>query len=705
MPKQRSTCTRCSMKRQKCDRQTPCSRCVQNKEAHLCTTEWTNGYNPAVHRKYPRKSVPPTPQSSTGEVNGAQIPHVNPQAWSSLPNSGPGLPLHLLPQVPEGAFIPSIEPHDQSKLPNPSSTNVDFVTYGRSDVADVSMGTLLQEKEAYARKEALMEKTLNQNRTKTCMDDALTNSFSPAAQSVEVFHLQSLLPHKYQVLRMVDYHDRCMSYWTGGIYHAPSFRKSLLEAYGESDEIDLRDHDWRWAALLFSILSGAMIGSPEADSAAWGFSDSDKLKLSRAWGNAQVSCLHLGDYASRHHIYSVQSILNMHTSEHLVGSTKEWAAYQAASTVIARGLGLHKLGRHPDDGKSPLEMTAEQKDALLQREVGRRVWNALSAQDWLCSTSQGMYSLQKRHFSSLPPGHFDEETMMPVRDDNTPTYTHISNYLHEIAYTLVRYLDDMLDAPDLSAKYHVVLRYDAIMRAMPLEKIPKFLDPRTPYNPAWPQWTAWARRSYQASSAHKIIMIHQSFLGKSFKDPRFMYSRWACLSSAKIIIEAMDKRHPEEPQWWVEQAFVVTAGLCLGLDLFHRSESDAESTEHQTWLEKAIKILEQWPTSSVAAHGIRLLTSLLQEYTKKLGGSKPDSRPGSISFPHNIAPQALAAEASETPVDTTPQSDPIDHEPWANADYDVDMLVFEDLLDGLPMQTGLDNNAFYESMLSLTNPF
>jgi hypothetical protein len=116
----------------------------------------------------------------------------------------------------------------------------------------------------------------------------------------------------------------------------------MLEAYGDSNEIDLREHDWRWLALLFSILSGAILASPEADSVSWGFSIEDKLKLSRMWGNAIISCLQLGDYASSHHIYSVQAILEMHTSEHLVGSTKEWAVYQAAAIVIARGLGLHK---------------------------------------------------------------------------------------------------------------------------------------------------------------------------------------------------------------------------------------------------------------------------------------------------------------------------------------------------------------------------
>lgn len=204
------------------------------------------------------------------------------------------------------------------------------------------MGTLLDEKEEYARNQALMDKTLNQTRTKTVLDEAATEVFSPAAQAAEVYHLQSVLPSKDQVIRMVDYHQDCMAYWVGGIYHGPSFRKALLEAYGNHDHIDLRYHDWRWCALLFSILSAAIVGSPEEISRSWGFSDAEKLNLSRQWGNSLISCLQLGDFAVRYHIYSVQAILNMHTSEHLVGSAKEWAAYQAASTVIARGLGLHK---------------------------------------------------------------------------------------------------------------------------------------------------------------------------------------------------------------------------------------------------------------------------------------------------------------------------------------------------------------------------
>ena len=39
-------------------------------------------------------------------------------------------------------------------------------------------------------------------------------------------------------------------YWIGGLYHGPTFRRTLHEAYGSSDTLDLQRLDWRWTALL-----------------------------------------------------------------------------------------------------------------------------------------------------------------------------------------------------------------------------------------------------------------------------------------------------------------------------------------------------------------------------------------------------------------------------------------------------------------------
>ena len=96
MPKQRQTCTRCSQRRQKCDRsktgKAPCSRCVQNNEGHLCSTVWAGGYDPAVHRKYPRKSSPAQswPASSETASSGATPPTFPAVEQLKLPALTPG---------------------------------------------------------------------------------------------------------------------------------------------------------------------------------------------------------------------------------------------------------------------------------------------------------------------------------------------------------------------------------------------------------------------------------------------------------------------------------------------------------------------------------------------------------------------------------------------------------------------------------------
>lgn len=333
---------------------------MSRKESHLCTTEWTNGYNPNVHRKYPRKTSPTGSQpdgisgTTLTSLDTSQQAHSVNQPWPVTHITSQDLPSHIRAQDSSSGssgLTPSSSSYSTASSVNhtraqpqesaPSSTNLDFITFGRSQFADVSMGTILANKDSHENN-TLNQQSLQQSQTKQMDDNAMQRGFSPASRAVEIYHIQSLLPSKHQVLQMVDYHECYMLYWSGGIYHAPSFRKSLLNGYGKSDELELRNQDWRWTALLFSILSASIIGSPESISLSWGYMIPEKVRLARQWGSAATSCLQLGDYASKYHLCSIQAILNMHTSEHLVGSTKEWAVYQGAAIVIARGLGLHR---------------------------------------------------------------------------------------------------------------------------------------------------------------------------------------------------------------------------------------------------------------------------------------------------------------------------------------------------------------------------
>ena len=104
----------------------------------------------------------------------------------------------------------------------------------------------------------------------------------------------------------------------------------------------------------------------------------------------------------------MQAIYILHGPEHLVGCASRWAALRSVAIIIARGLGLHKLGPHPDDDRV-LELNPEQKQAFIEREIGRRMWHTLALLDWYvlqiqlrCSTTIIQHNLAfKNNFPIL----------------------------------------------------------------------------------------------------------------------------------------------------------------------------------------------------------------------------------------------------------------------------------------------------------------
>jgi transcription elongation factor SPT5 len=195
-------------------------------------------------------------------------------------------------------------------------------------------------------------------------------------------------------------------------------------------------------------------------------------------------------------------------------------------------------------------------------------------------------------------------------------------------------------------------------------------------------------------------MLHQSFLSKSLKDPRYTYTRFSCSTAAKTIITlyspiscSSPARDPNEPQWWVEQAFVVTAGICLVLDLFHRPEADPEAAEYLAHVQKAIHYLQNFLTSGVALHGVRLLMGLLGEWGKMQEGVRPAARrcDEAMALAHE---EYVAAEANGQMMGNEDVTQPFS--------FDVDALDFEGLID-LPVEGGMESNMFLDTFFGFAS--
>lgn len=123
-------------------------------------------------------------------------------------------------------------------------------------------------------------------------------------------------------------------------------------------------------------------------------------------------------------------------------------------------------------------------------------------------------------------------------------------------------LDKASEAQTINTKYEQVLHFDQRMRELVMNQLPSCINGQMPTEPSWPAWVPLSRQCLTVTAAHKIIMIHRKFLGMSFHDPRFAFTRKTCLAAAKTIINEAKQEPPNEsPILWTMQAFSVAAAV------------------------------------------------------------------------------------------------------------------------------------------------
>jgi hypothetical protein len=150
--------------------------------------------------------------------------------------------------------------------------------------------------------------------------------------------------------------------------------------------------------------------------------------------------------------------------------------------------------------------------------------------------------------------------MAPLPEE-VPTLTSYCSFLDGIATLMSEIQDALKVSKTLYVQYEETLRFDARMRAYATLRRPAYFG-NDLLNPTWPKYIPWARRSLTISSAHKIIMIHRKFLGRSYTDPVFSFTRKTCTAAAKTILKTHNLGHDMTdgaPILWSEQAFSVTA--------------------------------------------------------------------------------------------------------------------------------------------------
>ena len=518
-----------------------------------------------------------------------------------------------------------------------------------------------------------------------------------SALTAQLDVLEILLPSEKHVRQLVDYHAHCLL-WYHGSFMASTLKQEINDFYREyNGSIRNKDVNLQWVALLFAVLTGSITCSTQHTANSWGFRELERARLSKQWYQATTTCLNLSNYTESHTIYSIQAISTLTISAHILGLSNTQSVLLAGANRIAQSLGLHRLAQESDTGALHSEMGLRRK---RKRETGRRVWCQLCTQDWFSIPFSESYSLNSAFFDTDKPLSCNDNDMMPV-PRHTPTIASYCNYLYDIAALIPQLQDAMANSNTLFTKYEQVVSFDEKMRELATSYMPTFLSTNAPVASSWPIYVPWARRSLAICAAHKIIMIHRKFLGMSFTNSAFAFTRRTCLAASRTILkEAQAATDKNGPVLWIDQAFSVAAGIILCLDAFHRKSDEPEFHEHRGLAKEAIAYLSRFTYSTIASRGTQLLTFLVAELSlNETENGRPqrkrrmhelhDSSPGRkktktfnlSSFIQSISAEPLTKEAEDPSESATQMA-------WD---------AFEDLF---PPQTGFGGENLFNELFS-----
>ncbi|KAF2758319.1 hypothetical protein EJ05DRAFT_510258 [Pseudovirgaria hyperparasitica] len=615
--RKRLACSACTRRKVKCNKEIPCNNCIRKGVQDACTRD-DDVDKPqfprdqsVVHHEATRHEIPHTSSygSHTGSdpivVDGlrrriaeleAALQGNNTSTGRHVPErhlgvatpTAPVAPMKPLPALQRNHTEPSAKTHLNTSEIEDAATILEFLAWGRRKNPDYN--TVASSQSHYG-----INRTgeLGDARTTLSLDN-----IEPIEHS-QLSLLQLLLPDPRQLWYLVEYHLLHVL-WYHGSFFGPTFKKQLEDFLGtHNGSIVQEGVDLQWVALLFSVLTVSLASAPGNTARMWGFQEKEQEMLSKRWFRAVMICLNIGEYTMRHSVHSVQAIATLTLAAHTLGYSNNQSVLLAAATKLAQGLGLHKLNN-------------EARGSVVEKETGRRTWLQLCTQDWFSIPFSEAYLINPLYSTSELPKNCNDDDMESL-PESIPTMTSFCRVHSRLAALMPRLQDALSENNTPYTKYEQVIRFDKEIRNVFSSGNPLF-QTDIPMERNCPHFVPWARRALAISGNHKIIMVHRKFLGPSFTNPAFAFTRRTCLNCAKTIIREYKAVVREDgPVFWIHQAFSVAAAIILSLDILYRQPADKEYGEHRRLIEEANEILQNCHNSMIAIRGARLLTALLKE--------------------------------------------------------------------------------------------
>ncbi|CZR68279.1 uncharacterized protein PAC_18178 [Phialocephala subalpina] len=470
------------------------------------------------------------------------------------------------------------------------------------------------------------------------------------------------------------------------------------------------------AALLLSLFTLAAYFYQPFDGSEVATTKRDVIHLSKILGKGALDLL---DYTRRNTSGTMEdvqaTILMSYVSYHLDGFSARGRLLSTAAASLARELQLHRLDADNESISVDKQTSARY---LMDREIKRRVFWHIASTDWLLSTvsgpQEGTYFIHPNHVDVKVPKDCTDDDLVLGEENQGSHPTSMTYFLERLR--LAHLSREMADRVPLDTHklmhmpYEQVIALDKMLQDY-LESLPFFFkldaESRRRSKPLEIIYHKIPVSRYCTSiEAHsRRFKLHQRFLLRQSVDPRYVYSRRACLESARAVIHAYEDLQEHDypstkPEFMgIAMHFTHLALVVMIMDLcFNREQADEEEIKAE--VKTALKMFED--TSNPSPLPGRFLSSLSDVLLKhEVHLTDPTS--------NNVT---VAGFAEEMILDTPNTCNPLDEDQiqfpqlgldmqdpsvtldasasfdefWQNAmqsEHDLDSHAWDDLFSGL----------------------
>ncbi|KAK4506298.1 hypothetical protein PRZ48_000028 [Zasmidium cellare] len=447
-----------------------------------------------------------------------------------------------------------------------------------------------------------------------------------------------LLPPREFALRALHLYEESLES-AQQVMHIPTVRAKVQLLYQQKGDVGAGSQDGLVALLL---AMSAHIGFWDTYQRNGLFHDVElAAKVSTVLAHQAMDAMNYARHSTRATMEAVQAAtLLVFLQYHMEGFSMRVRMLQSTALAMARELNLHMVDA------VQMNSTALDQAAIIHLETGRKLWWYIACTDWLLAfdsgPTEGVYSVIPQQMRVKKPRNLSADDLSYQTSDFERTQDEATTMAYyflriELAEVCREAVDSMVMLQPEAVPYDKIYDLDAKFCAL-TTSLPRFLQldiaAETIKQEIGDRYGS--QIGLQRALANLMISVrrckfHLPFLIRHNMNPRYAFSRYACLESAQRLLQVR-RVFLDESSWQISSTlpllglyrFVFYAAMVLVMDLCLNNPNDRARLLE---VRDAMQMVAE--TESTSRNASKFLQAL-QEVLLKHGISLPNNSESSL---------------------------------------------------------------------------